>query len=390
MEEWDIQYKELLSMPEQSYRLIDIRDEASMSYGMIPGAEWLPTETIEQNLDAADKEKKLVLYCTRGALSEECAEVLREKGYDAVSLEGGYTRWLLERMEAEQKKEEEESGEELLRAEEIEKSIRKKFHKRLFSRFAKAVREYELVQEGDRIAVCISGGKDSMLMAKLFQELKKHNKFPFEVEYLVMDPGYSELNRKLIEQNAKMMGIPIKIFESDIFDAVFDVEKSPCYLCARMRRGHLYSKAKELGCNKIALGHHYDDVIETILMGMLYSAQVQTMMPKLHSTNFEGMELIRPLYLIREADIIHWANYNDLHFIQCACRFTEHCASCGGTEKGSKRAEIKELIHELAQKDPVIEYNIFRSVENVNLNTVIGYKQDGVRHNFLDTYDDVK
>ena len=222
MEEWDIQYKELLSMPEQSYRLIDIRDEASMSYGMIPGAEWLPTETIEQNLDAADKEKKLVLYCTRGALSEECAEVLREKGYDAVSLEGGYTRWLLERMEAEQKKEEEESGEELLRAEEIEKSIRKKFHKRLFSRFAKAVREYELVQEGDRIAVCISGGKDSMLMAKLFQELKKHNKFPFEVEYLVMDPGYSELNRKLIEQNAKMMGIPIKIFESDIFDAVFD------------------------------------------------------------------------------------------------------------------------------------------------------------------------
>ena len=279
-------------MPEQSYRLIDIRDEASMSYGMIPGAEWLPTETIEQNLDAADKEKKLVLYCTRGALSEECAEVLREKGYDAVSLEGGYTRWLLERMEAEQKKEEEEPGEELLRAEEIEKSIRKKFHKRLFSRFAKAVREYELVQEGDRIAVCISGGKDSMLMAKLFQELKKHNKFPFEVEYLVMDPGYSELNRKLIEQNAKMMGIPIKIFESDIFDAVFDVEKSPCYLCARMRRGHLYSKAKELGCNKIALGHHYDDVIETILMGMLYGAQVQTRMPKLHSTNFEGTLLV--------------------------------------------------------------------------------------------------
>ena len=387
MEEWDIQYKELLSMPEQSYRLIDIRDEASMSYGMIPGAEWLPTETIEQNLDAADKEKKLVLYCTRGALSEECAEVLREKGYDAVSLEGGYTRWLLERMEAEQKKEEEESGEELLRAEEIEKSIRKKFHKRLFSRFAKAVREYELVQEGDRIAVCISGGKDSMLMAKLFQELKKHNKFPFEVEYLVMDPGYSELNRKLIEQNAKMMGIPIKIFESDIFDAVFDVEKSPCYLCARMRRGHLYSKAKELGCNKIALGHHYDDVIETILMGMLYGAQVQTMMPKLHSTNFPGMELIRPLYLVREEDIIHWMNYNDLHFIQCACRFTESCASCGGTEKGSKRAEIKDLIRELRKKNPYIEKNIFRSVENVNLNTVIGYKKDGVRHHFLDEYD---
>lgn len=378
-------------MPEQSYRLIDIRDEASMSYGMIPGAEWLPTETIEQNLDAADKEKKLVLYCTRGALSEECAEVLREKGYDAVSLEGGYTRWLLERMEAEQKKEEEESGEELLRAEEIEKSIRKKFHKRLFSRFAKAVREYELVQEGDRIAVCISGGKDSMLMAKLFQELKKHNKFPFEVEYLVMDPGYSELNRKLIEQNAKMMGIPIKIFESDIFDAVFDVEKSPCYLCARMRRGHLYSKAKELGCNKIALGHHYDDVIETILMGMLYGAQVQTMMPKLHSTNFEGMELIRPMYLIREDDIKHWRGYNDLHFIQCACRFTDTCTTCRTDGSSpSKRMEIKNLIASLKQTNPFIEGNIFKSVENVNLRTIIAYKEDGVKHHFLEHYDEWK
>ena len=210
------------------------------------------------------------------------------------------------------------------------------------------------------------------------------------MKFVVMDPGYSPENRKVIEDNAKSLHIPITIFETDIFDSVYHVENSPCYLCARMRRGHLYHFAQKLGCNKIALGHHYDDVIETILMGMLYGAQVQTMMPKLHSTNFEGMELIRPLYLIREADIIHWANYNDLHFIQCACRFTEHCASCGGTEKGSKRAEIKELIHELAKKDPVIEYNIFRSVENVNLNTVIGYKQDGVRHNFLDTYDEQK
>ena len=224
-------------------------------------------------------------------------------------------------------------------------------------------------------------------MAKLFQELKRHNKFPFGVQFLVMDPGYSPENRQVIETNAKNLNIPITIFESDIFESVFHVEKSPCYLCARMRRGHLYSQAKALGCNKIALGHHYDDVIETILMGMLYGAQVQTMMPKLHSTNFEGMELIRPLYLVREDDIKAWRDANHLHFIQCACRFTEHCASCGGTEKGSKRAEIKELIHELAQKDPVIEYNIFRSVENVNLNTVIGYKQDGVRHNFLDTYD---
>ena len=389
MEEWNIQYKELLSMPEQSYRLIDIRDEASMSYGMIPGAEWLPTETIEQNLDAADKEKKLVLYCTRGALSEECAEVLREKGYDAVSLEGGYTRWLLERMEAEQKKEEEEPGEELLRAEEIEKSIRKKFHKRLFSRFAKAVREYELVQEGDRIAVCISGGKDSMLMAKLFQELKRHNKFPFELVFLVMDPGYNEANRAVIEHNAKLLGIPITVFETEIFDAVYNVEKSPCYLCARMRRGYLYSKAKELGCNKIALGHHYDDVIETILMGMLYGAQVQTMMPKLHSTNFEGMQLIRPMYLIREADIKHWRDYNDLHFIQCACKFTDTCTTCrtDGTSV-SKRMEIKNLIAELKKVNPHIESNIFRSVENVNLHTVIAYKKDGVKHSFLEGYDD--
>lgn len=277
-----------------------------------------------------------------------------------------------------------------VRIREIERSIIKKFRKPVWRRFTKAINEYELIKDGDKIAVCISGGKDSMLMAKLFQELARHGKKNFEVVFLVMNPGYNEANYQLILENSRTLGIPITVFQSEIFDVVAGEESSPCYLCARMRRGYLYSRAKELGCNKIALGHHYDDVIETILMGMLYGAQVQTMMPKLHSTNFEGMELIRPLYLIREADIIHWANYNDLHFIQCACRFTEHCASCGGTEKGSKRAEIKELIHELAQKDPVIEYNIFRSVENVNLNTVIGYKQDGVRHNFLDTYDDVK
>lgn len=387
MEEWNIQYKELLSMPEQSYRLIDIRDEASMSYGMIPGAEWLPTETIEQNLDAADKEKKLVLYCTRGALSEECAEVLREKGYDAVSLEGGYTRWLLERMEAEQKKEEEEPGEELLRAEEIEKSIRKKFHKRLFSRFAKAVREYELVQEGDRIAVCISGGKDSMLMAKLFQELLKHGKANFELVFLVMNPGYNEDNWKIIQDNAKVLGIPLTVFETQIFDTVADIDKNPCYLCARMRRGYLYSHAKELGCNKIALGHHFDDVIETILMGMFYGGKVETMMPKLHSQNFEGMELIRPMYLIKEDDIIAWRDYNQLNFIQCACRFTENCVSCGGG-RGSKRDEMKELIKEFRKQGDIIEKNIFRSVHNVNLRTIIGYHKDDMEYNFLDDYNE--
>ena len=227
-----------------------------------------------------------------------------------------------------------------------------------------------------------------MLMAKLFQELERHGKKNFEVVFLVMNPGYNEVNYQTILNNAKMLNIPITVFRTEIFDTVVDITDSPCYLCARMRRGYLYSKARELGCNKIALGHHFDDVIETIVMGMLYGAQIQTMMPKLHSTNFEGMELIRPLYLVREADIIHWAQYNDLHFIQCACRFTEGCASCGGTEKGAKRADVKRLIHSLEQENPYVAKNIFRSVENVNLNTVIGYKKDGVRHHFLDTYDD--
>lgn len=227
-----------------------------------------------------------------------------------------------------------------------------------------------------------------MLMAKLFQELKRHNKFPFEVVFLVMDPGYSKENRQVIESNAKKLNIPITIFESDIFESVFTVEKSPCYLCARMRRGHLYSKAKELGCNKIALGHHYDDVIETILMAMLYGAQIQTMMPKLHSTNFEGMELIRPMYLVREEDIKKWRDYNELYFIQCACKFTENCSSCrdDGQSK-SKRLEVKNLIRELKKTNPFVEGNIFKSVENVSLNTLIAYKKDGVRHHFLDDYD---
>ena len=270
----------------------------------------------------------------------------------------------------------------------MELSIRKKFKKKIWSKFTKAVREYELVKEGDRIAVCISGGKDSMLMAKLFQELKRHNKFNFEVKFLVMDPGYSPENRKVIEENARKMKIPIQIFESNIFESVFEIEKSPCYICARMRRGYLYNFAQQMGCNKIALGHHYDDVIETILMGMLYSAQVQTMMPKLHSTNFEGMELIRPMYLIREDDIKAWRDYNDLHFIQCACKFTDTCTTCNNEENQSKRMEIKKLIAELKKTNPFVEGNIFKSVENVNLDTVVGYKAQGVRHNFLDTYDD--
>lgn len=272
-------------------------------------------------------------------------------------------------------------------AEDVEKSIRKKFHKQLFSKFARAIGGYDLLKENDRVAVCISGGKDSMLMAKLFQELKRHDKFPFELKFLVMDPGYSKANREVIEQNAERLNVPITIFESDIFNAVYDIEKSPCYLCARMRRGYLYSHARELGCNKIALGHHYDDVIETILMGMLYGGQIQTMMPKLRSTNFEGMELIRPMYLIREADIKHWRDYNQLTFLQCACRFTEQCAvSKPDFGSDSKRLEIKRLIAQLKEINPFVEGNIFKSVENVNLRTIIAYKEDGVKHHFLEHY----
>ena len=270
-----------------------------------------------------------------------------------------------------------------------ERSLIKTYRKTIWNPFIAAVKRYELVCPGDRIAVCISGGKDSMVLAKLMQELLRHTDRPFHLEFLVMDPGYNAANRALIEENARTLGIPITVFESDIFDVTVQVEKNPCYLCARMRRGYLYSHARELGCNKIALGHHFDDVIETILMGMLYGAQVQTMMPKLHSTNFEGMQLIRPMYLIREADIKHWRDYNDLHFIQCACKFTDTCTTCrtDGTSV-SKRMEIKNLIAELKKVNPHIESNIFRSVENVNLHTVIAYKKDGVKHSFLEGYDD--
>ena len=272
------------------------------------------------------------------------------------------------------------------KAEEVEKSIRKKFSKSIWGRFTAAILEYQLLEEGDKVAVCISGGKDSMLMAKLFQELKRHNKYPFQVEYIVMDPGYNAENRAKILQNGELLNVPIHIFESDIFSSVFNVEKNPCYLCARMRRGHLYKYAQSLGCNKIALGHHFDDVIETILMGMLYGGQVQTMMPKLHSTNYQGMELIRPMYLIREKDIIHWCKYNNLEFLQCACKFTEN-NSKENNETTSKRKEIKELIDQLKKTNPQVESNIFRSVENVNIDTVITYKQRGVKHNFLESYD---
>ena len=378
----EISLEKAASWEKATVEFVDIRNSDTTAYGTIPGAVLIPMDELEKNLEKLDRRKKQVLYCSKGIISGSAAERLREKGYEAYSLEGGYYSYLTDKM---QKDSEHESE----RLEKIEKSIRKKFHKEIFSKFAKGINTYQLVEENDHIAVCISGGKDSMLMAKCFQELKKHNKFHFDLTFLVMDPGYSEANRKVIEQNARMMDIPIHIFESDIFDAVDTIEKSPCYLCARMRRGYLYSKAKELGCNKIALGHHYDDVIETILMGMLYGAQVQTMMPKLHSTNFEGMELIRPLYLVREEDIKRWRDYNDLTFLQCACHFTETCSSCREDgSSASKRMEIKRLIADLKKTNPYIEGNIFKSVENVNLSTIIAYKQGGIKHHFLDTYNE--
>ncbi|MCR4877242.1 MAG: tRNA 2-thiocytidine biosynthesis TtcA family protein [Clostridiales bacterium] len=275
------------------------------------------------------------------------------------------------------------------RQEEIEEALRRvrRFRENLMTPFTKAVRIYELLQPGDRVAVCMSGGKDSMLMAKLFQELQRHRKFPFDLEFLVMDPGYREENRRLIEENAQALGIPIRIFQSDIFDIVDHIPKSPCYLCARMRRGHLYRQAQELGCNKIALGHHYDDVIETILMGMLWSGQFQTMMPRVHSKNFPGMELIRPMTLIREEDILAWRDYHGLRFLQCACHFTENCSTLreDGTPV-SRRLETKELIRALHRTNPDVEAHLFNSARCVNLDTVLGYRLGGVEHSFLEKF----
>ena len=373
-----ITIEELNKLDKDTYQIIDIRDKEEVQKDEMPGAVYVPSDEIEIS-EKVELSKKLIICCRIGKISIDVAERLREKGVDAVSLEGGYTAWLLDSI----KRKEAESI-----SRDVEQSIRKKFRKKIWRMFAKAINTYDLVKEGDKIAVCISGGKDSMLMAKLFQELKLHNKFEFEVKFLVMDPGYSPENRKVIEENARKLNIPITIYESDIFESVYNVEKSPCYLCARMRRGYLYKFAKDMGCNKIALGHHYDDVIETILMGMLYSGQVQTMMPKLHSTNYEGMELIRPLYLIREQDIKSWCRYNDLHFIQCACKFTDTCTTCNNEENRSKRVEIKELIKTLKQVNPYVEGNIFESVENVSLEAIVAYKIDGVKHSFLETYDE--
>jgi len=328
----------------KNFTAIDIRDEAEYELGHIDNALWMSISDLLREDRALDKSKAYLLYCKYGTISRELGERLLDEGYRVANLSGGYGQYILMKIK---------SASENERREEIEKSLRKKFKKSVFTPFAKAINDFALIQEGDNICVCISGGKDSMIMAKLFQELKRHNKFPFSVQFLCMDPGYNEYNRKIIEENAKLLGIPLQFFESDIFESVFEIESSPCYVCARMRRGHLYSKAKELGCNKIALGHHFDDVIETVLMGMLYSGQFQAMMPKLHSTNFPGMELIRPLYYVREDDIKHWRDYNKLNFIQCACKFTETCSTChtDGTTS-SKRLETKKLIAELKKTNP--------------------------------------
>ena len=376
-ENTEITLEELADLPEGKRLLIDTRDGESFAYGTIPGAVQFPDLKERAEAGALPRDRTLVLFCMHGTRSLPLAEELRDLGYDARSLKDGYGAWLRKNLSRTD------------RSAEIENALRRvrPFRERLMTPFTRAVRTYDLLQPGDRVAVCISGGKDSMLMAKLFQELQRYRKFPFELKFLVMDPGYNELNRLLIEANAAALGIPITVFETDIFDIVYDIPKSPCYLCARMRRGHLYKQARELGCNKIALGHHYDDVIETILMGMLWSGQFQTMMPKVRSKNFEGMELIRPMSLIREDDIKAWRDYHGLHFIQCACHFTDTCSSCreDGTSV-SKRMETKQLIRKLHETNPDVEAHLYNAVRCVNLDTVLGWKRRGEEHSFLDEY----
>lgn len=364
--------------------VVDLRPSEQFARGTFPGAVSIPMEEFEDRKKELDKGKTIYLLCHTGERSVDYVQDLTEEGYEAINVEGGYRAYLklsLSRFMQKEKQEEKDR-----KKEEIERSIIKKYRRSIWRPFTKALNEYQLIREGDRVAVCISGGKDSMLLAKLIQELKRHGQVDFDAVFLIMNPGYNEDNWNIIQNNASLLGIPLTVFETDIFDTVASIEKNPCYLCARMRRGYLYSKAKELGCNKIALGHHFDDVIETILMGMLYSGKVETMMPKLHSQNFEGMELIRPLYLVKEEAIKSWRDSNGLHFIQCACRFTENCVSCGGG-RGSKRDEMKELIAQLRKQSDVIDNNIFSSVKNINLRTIIGYQKDGRRYNFLDDYD---
>ncbi|MCD7921425.1 MAG: ATPase [Clostridiales bacterium] len=379
----EIEIEDLLGLDPSERVILDIRPAETYRRGTIEGALNIPVNEIPERMPQPEPEKTIYVLCHTGDQSADVAEELSEAGFRAINIKGGYRAFLkyqlAELMKAQDAQKEERAK--------IERSLIKKFRKNIWCKFTKGINEYEMIRDGDKIAVCISGGKDSMLMAKLFQELQRHGRANFELVFLIMNPGYNEENRRIIRDNAELLGIPLTVFHTDIFDTVASIDKNPCYLCARMHRGHLYSHAKELGCNKIALGHHFDDVIETILMGMFYGGKVETMMPKLHSKNFDGMELIRPMYLIREEDIIAWRDYNRLCFIQCACRFTENCISCGGTQ-GSKRDEMKELITQLREKSEFIEMNIFRSVHNVNLKTIIGYHVDGKKYSFLDDYDE--
>ncbi|MGM9946566.1 ATP-binding protein [Floccifex sp.] len=347
----------------ESKILVDLRDVSFYDRDHIEGAIHLS----EFDLLSLPKNQKIIIYNYTGFQSELICMKYQSLGYDIDFIDGGYYGYI----------------DYIDPSMNIERSLIKKFRKDIWRKFTKAVTEYDLISNGDKIAVCISGGKDSFLLAKCFQEIKKHGMIDFDLEFIVMNPGYNLVNVNMIEENAKRLNIPIHIFSTDIFEYVSTQSGSPCYLCARMRRGHLYNAAKELGCNKIALGHHYDDVIETILMGMLYGAQIQTMMPKLHSTNFEGMELIRPLYLVREESIIHWMDYHHLQFLRCACKLTEMSEEIEGL---SKRKEVKQLISNLHKINPYVEANIFKSVENVNLDTVIAYKKEGQKIHFLDHY----
>ncbi len=377
--------EELSGWKPDRIQIVDIRKKEDFDRGHLEGSVNLPMGEIRQRFRELDPGKTVCILCYTGERSPDAAEVLEAEGFDVCNIAGGYRSYLRRNLE-EMVRDEEETRR---RTAEIERSIIKKFRKQLWRPFTKGMKEYQLILPNDRIAVCISGGKDSMLMAKLLQELQKHGEIPFELVFLIMNPGYREDNWQIIQNNAKVLGIPLTVFHSDIFDVVAGIEKNPCYLCARMRRGYLYSQAKELGCNKIALGHHFDDVIETTLMGMLYGGKIETMMPKLHSQNFSGMELIRPLYLVKEEAIKAWRDYNHLGFIQCACRFTENCVSCGG-DHGSKRDEVKELIANLRRTSDFVDSNIFRSVHNINLRTVIGYHKDDWTYHFLDDYDSYK
>lgn len=356
--------------------VIDIRKPEDYKRGTYKNAVNITLDKLGQTPQG----KPVYVLCYTGDNSISAVEALEEMGYEAYNIDGGWRAYLRLYLERTIK-----SDDAAQKTAEIERSIIKKFRKNIWCRFTKAIQIYDLIAPNDKIAVCISGGKDSMLLAKLMQEIQRHGKFPFELVFLCMDPGYNADNWQIIQDNAKILGIPLTVFKSEIFDTVAVIDKNPCYLCARMRRGYLYSQAKALGCNKIALGHHFDDMIETVLMGMLYSGKIETMLPRLKSQNFEGMELIRPLYMVKEEAIKAWRDYNKLHFIQCACRFTENCATCGGG-RGSKRDDMKELIKKFRSESPLIEENIFQSVHNINLNTVIGWHKGNEKHSFLDDF----